>query len=203
MRGPINLGRHSSGPMLQDDHVSRRDNGGLSLADCRSHVEAFGALVNETATRVGVEARALAVRALLHLPRVASATGWVCSWQLQREVRVSAERLSADTRAALRHVPQGAFSLGDLSFEPIDTSLSDAIFSSLHYLRSARAGSLNFALVDPASRRPVSLVSVSPLEWTCVRNQICAQFGVPAERIWEVSRMYSIDRAPPNAISYL
>ena len=180
----------------------RRDEGGWTLADCRSRTERFDALVADTADRVGVDARALTVRTLLHLPRVASASGRVNSWHLQREVRMSAERLRTDTRTAQMFVSDGAFSLGDLPFELIDPAVSDVIFRSLHYLRSARAGSLNFALVDPASGRPISLVSVSPLEWTRVRTQICGQFGILPERIWEISRMYSIS-APANAISYL
>ena len=77
------------------------------------------------------------------------------------------------------------------------------IFSMRHYLRSARPGSLNYALVDPACRLPVSLCSVSPLQWRRVGNQISAQFGVPIARTWDVSRVYSCDAAPPNAISYL
>ena len=34
-------------------------------------------------------------------------------------------------------------------------------------------------------------------------NQIRSQFATPTERIWEVSRVYSVDNAPRNAISSL
>jgi hypothetical protein len=118
-------------------------------------------------------------------------------------VRINAERLHGDAREASGHVPIGPFLLSDLSFEVIDAACASIVFTSLHYLRSARAGSLNFALVDPISRLPVSLCSVSRLEWKCVRNHISSQFTIPAERIWEISRVYSIDRAPANTISYL
>src|SRR5512132_3452578 len=79
----------------------------LHLDESRSFSpeSAFGALVGETARRVGVEPRALAVRVLLHLPRVASYKGWVTSPQVQRELRISAERLQKDVRAASPLVP--------------------------------------------------------------------------------------------------
>lgn len=177
----------------------------LQLDECRSFSPAssFRALVRDTARRVGVEPRALAVRALLHLPRVASFRGWVTRWQVQRELSVSAERLRSDVRAARRHVPVQKFTLSDLAFEEIDSSRALPVLTSLHYLRSARAGSLYFALVDPIDRLPVCLCSVSPLEWKCVASQISAQFSIPRERAWDVSRVYSLDNAPPNAISLL
>jgi hypothetical protein len=198
------LDQHSSGPALQDDHAppSRAD-GGLSLADCRSQMALFADLVREAAVTMRVESRALAVRALLQLPRVASRSGWVGRRSLQREIRNSAGRLRLDARAAQNHVAVGTFALADLSFAQIDSERADMVFRSLHYLRSARAGSQNFALVDPIDRRPVSLVSISRLEWTCVKDEICAQFDISPRAIWEVSRMYSIDRAPANVISYL
>ena len=59
----------------------------LHLDECRrssSPGSSFSTLVRETARVAGVEFRALAVRALLHLPRVASHRGWVASWQAQR-----------------------------------------------------------------------------------------------------------------------
>jgi hypothetical protein len=175
----------------------------LTLAACRSYASTFVNLVWDTASRVGVESRTLAVRTLLHLPRIASYAGRVSTWRLQHEVRICAERLRRDARAAKGHVPVGTFLLGDLSFEVLEAARADIVFTSLHYLRSARAGSQNFALVDPISQLPVSLCSVSPLEWKCVGYQICTQFGIPAKRVWEVSRVYSIDGAPAHAISCL
>jgi hypothetical protein len=177
----------------------------LHLDECRSFSPAssFGALIREAARIVGVEPRALAVRALLHLPRVASHRGWVTRWQARRELRIRAERLRRDVRAARSHVPIDSFSLRELAFEQIDPSRALPLLESLHYLRSARRGSLYFALVDPINRLPVSLCSVSPLEWKCVASQISAQFAVQQERIWDISRVYSIDSAPPHSISSL
>ena len=106
---------------------------------------------------------------------------------------------------AVKHlIPHSKFALQELIFaEDFDTVTANRLFSSLHYLRSARPGSRNFALLDPLGGRPVTMCSVSPLEWKKVGNQIYAQFGIPRETIWDVSRVYSCDVAPPNAISFL
>ena len=101
-------------------------------------------------------------------------------------------------------MPTGNFELKQLKFVA-DYSSADAteIFANLHYLRSARPGSINYALVDPIYGQPISLCSVSPLEWRRVGRQLDTQFGVPMEAVWDISRVYSFDVAPPNAISYL
>jgi hypothetical protein len=44
---------------------------------------------------------------------------------------------------------------------------------------------------------------VSALQWKCVGNHIRSQFAISPERVWEVSRVYSVDSAPRNAISFL
>jgi hypothetical protein len=41
------------------------------------------------------------------------------------------------------------------------------------------------------------------MQWKCVGKQISALHGISQERVWDVSRVYSIDGAPPNAISSL
>jgi hypothetical protein len=155
------------------------------------------------ACRVGVEPRALAVRALLHLPRTASYKGWISTWQVQRELRISAQRLRTDALGVRSKVPVGRFLLRDLIFEEIDSSRAVPVLTALHYLRSTRPGSRYFALVDPVERLPVSLCSLSPLQWTCVANQIRAEFNIPPQRVWDISRLYSVDGAPANAISSL
>jgi hypothetical protein len=152
---------------------------------------------------VGVEPRALAVRVLLHLPRVASHSGWVTTRQAQRELRINAERLRNDVRAVRIHLPLKKFPLRELAFEVIDQSRALPLLTSLHYLRSTRDDSLYFALVDPIDRLPVSLCSVSRLEWKCVSNQLQAQFDIRPGGAWDVSRVYSVDGAPANAISLL
>jgi hypothetical protein len=177
----------------------------LHLHECRtqSPASSFSALVSETACRADVKPRALAVRALLHLPRVATYGGWVPRPQIQRELRITAARLRSDVHAARRHVPIGKFQLPDLDFEEIDSPRALPVLTSLHYLRGSRPDSLYFALVDPVDRLPVSLCSISPLQWKCVGNQISAQYGIRQKAVWDLSRVYSTDGAPANAISSL
>jgi hypothetical protein len=105
---------------------------------------------------------------------------------------------------SIRHlIPMGEFKLSDLRFDELPAAVANQIFARLHYLRSARAGSLNFALVEPRTNLPVTLCSVSPLEWRHVGKQLRSQFGVPMEAAWDISRVYSFNAAPKYAISYL
>jgi hypothetical protein len=177
----------------------------LNLDECRScgPASSFSALVSKTAHSVGVEPRPLAVRALLQLPRIASYTGWMTRQEVERELNISANRLRLDVSAARGHVPREDFALCDLAFEEIESSRALPVLRSLHYLRSARPGSLFFALVDPVDRLPVALCSLSPLQWKCVGSRIRSQFAIPPQRTWDVSRLYSVDNAPRNAISML
>jgi hypothetical protein len=188
-----------------DDPLQVSANSRLNLGECRSFAAAssFRPLVDEIARRAGVEPRALAVRALLHLPRVASYSGWITRREVRRELNISADRLRRDAGAARGHVPHQEFALRDLTFEEIDSSRALPVVTLLHYLRSARPGSRYFALVDPVHRLPVTLCSLSPLQWACVGNQIRSQFAIPPQRILDISRVYSVDTAPPNAISML
>jgi hypothetical protein len=190
---------------LEARHQSPVGAASIHLHECRTQLPAssFSALVSETACRADVEPRALAVRALLHLPRVATYSGWVPRPQVQRELRITAARLRSDVHAASRHVPIGKFQLPDLDFEEIDSPRALPVLTSLHYLRGSRPDSLYFALVDPINRLPVSLCSISPLQWKCVAKQLSGQFSIPPKAVWDVSRVYSIDSAPPNAISSL
>lgn len=194
---------HSGGQVYEEFRINA--DFGLNLDECRSFAPAssFGALVTRAARRVGVEPRALAVRALMHLPRIASHKGWMTRAEVQRELKISADRLRHDVRAARQYVPDEEFDLCDLVFEAIDSSRALPVLTLLHYLRSARPGSLYFALVDPVHKLPVTLCSLSPLQWKCVGSHISSRFAIPPQRIWDVSRVYSVDTAPRNSISTL
>jgi len=174
------------------------------LSDCRASGSLFAQLVSFAAREANVDPRALGVRTLLHLPRVATSSGWVTKTQIERELSHSARLLRKDVMAVRHLIPDSKFALQELVFaEDFDAVTASKLFSSLHYLRSARPGSRNFALVDPTRGRPVTICSVSPLEWKQVGNQIRTQFGIPRETTWDVARVYSCDVAPPNAISFL
>jgi hypothetical protein len=175
----------------------------LSLEECRRPDSLFAAMVADAAVRHDVEPRALAVRTLLQLPRVAKYNGQLNRRQVEIELRRSAEGLHTDQEAIRDLIPTDKFVLKDLRFVELEAPVAEAIFGRLHYLRNARTGSLNYALVDPLNGLPVTMCSVSPLEWKRVARQVETQFGVPQAKVWDVSRVYSFDIAPPNAISCL
>ena len=211
MRSLVDHGVSLNGERRDHDTIVQADSGGprtdrldrLRLSDCSAPASVFAELACDTALKMGVDARALGVRALLHLPRVATSSGWVTRAQVARELFHSARQLLDDARAARKLIPVRKVALQELTFEPITAATAEAVLSSLHYLRSARPGSLNFALLDPVDQLPVSLCSVSPLEWRRVGSHIQAQFGIARERTWDVSRVYSCAAAPANAISFL
>lgn len=203
-RPGVTQGEDRISAITDRDELSLGRLGGLLLSDCRASGEVFVQLIGFAARDADVDPRALSVRTLLHLPRVATRTGWVTGAQIKREISHGARLLRKDAMAVRHLIPDSKFALQELIFtEDFDTVTANKLFSSLHYLRSARPGSRNFALVDPIDRRPVTICSVSPLEWKKVGNQIHVQFGIPQETIWDVSRVYSCDVAPPNAISFL
>ncbi|WP_406056148.1 hypothetical protein [Kribbella sp. NBC_00889] len=163
----------------------------------------FADLLADAVRRHDVSGRALGVRALLHLPRLARWDGTVGRSQVIAELNRNAGRLQRDQRDISTLIPKDKYLLSDLRFVRLRNAEADQVFSRLHYLRSARPGSLNFALIDPVSSLPVTLCSLSPLEWTRVGRQLETQFEVPQGATWDVSRVYSFDVAPANAISYL
>jgi len=177
--------------------------GRLLLTECCAPGSVFAGLVAATAERKSLDHRALSVRTLLHLPRVATGRGYITRSQVDRELYFTARQLRQDSVAARHLISAGKAELQDLRFGPFPPAQAETIFSSLHYLRSGRPGSLNFALIDPDDGLPVTVCSVSPLEWRRIGAQIHARFGIPIGRIWDVSRVYSRNEAPPNAISFL
>jgi hypothetical protein len=152
----------------------------------------------------GVDQRDLRVRALLQLPRVASAAGLVTTRQIERELEVGAEELAGDMAAAKPWVPQEKFALHELRFtESADAVTAGKIFDHLHYLRNVRPGCEFFALVDPEHNLPVTICAVAPLEWKRVASWVGAQFNVAPGRVRDVARVFSCSTAPANAVSYL
>ncbi|RZT26337.1 hypothetical protein EV649_0080 [Kribbella sp. VKM Ac-2569] len=181
--------------------------GRISLEACRTQRQDFLDLVDRVVKRVSkvvdnFDSRALIVRVLLHLPRVAGATGVLTRRQVDAELRRSARQLLKDQENVKHWVPTQELGLDELTFVYGEKSASAQLFDSLHYLRNSRPGAVNYALVDKEGR-PVTLCSVSPLEWMRVGKQITRQFAVPMEAVRDVSRVYSFDSAPFNAISFL
>ncbi len=194
-------------PSSDRGHDLLSKNDPISLAACRTRQQDFAdlvCLVVEKMCKVapGIEPWALIVRTLLHLPRMAGRAGTVSPRQVHSELLRCARHLLEDQANVRHRVPARPVELRELTFVADESEASTDIFDSLHYLRNARAGSVNYALVDDTGR-PVTLCSVSPLEWTRVGKQLTKQFGLPIGSVRDVSRVFSFDSAPPNAISYL
>jgi hypothetical protein len=164
---------------------------------------AFDDMVTAKAVALGVDPRALRTRTLLHLPRIADSAGMVTDDGVAGELERAGEHLRRDQAAAEDLIPHGRFALEDLLFERIPRYKADEVLGRLHYLRSARPGSVNLALLDPVHHLPVSICSISPLQWRRVASRIHKRFEIPQTRVLDVSRVYSCASAPPNAISVL
>jgi hypothetical protein len=175
----------------------------LNLRHCFAPDSPFARMAHDVARNAGLDARALSVRTLLHLPRVADSSGLMSSKQVADELVGAAAQLADDVNATRHLVSRGRFELRHLRFELIKPETAEPIISSLHYLRSVRPTSYFFALLDPYQGLPVSICSVSMLQWRRVAGRLNAQFGIAREQIWDISRVYSCDTAPVNAISYL
>ena len=175
----------------------------LALSECCAAGSVFADLAADAARRRDLDHRALSVRTLLHLPRVANTRGFVSKAQVDRELFFTGRQQRKDANAARGLISAGKAELSELQFTEVPQAQAEAIFARLHYLRSGRPNSLNFALIDPCDLLPVTLCSVSPLEWRRIAAQIQARFEVPSGKIWDISRVYSRNGAPPNAISYL
>jgi hypothetical protein len=203
-RPAVRRGEACADIAVERDGSTRDRPNRLKLGQVRTSEWPFTRLLSSAANSASVNPRALADRTLLHLPRVATRDGWVTTGQIEKELFRSARLLSSDTQAVEHLLPDRKFALDALTFvEDFDPVTSYKLFSSLHYLRSARLGSRNFALVDPVKGRPVTICSVSPFEWVSVGNHIRNEFDIPQEKILDVSRVYSSDVAPYNAISSL
>lgn len=165
----------------------------------------FREIVSRVAKECDVPERALAVRTLLQLPRVARRDGELPRTAVEAEAVVSAQELAED-HAAFRlrwGWPLPGVPLGDLRFGRLDDELATDLFDRLHYLRQHRAGSVTYGLVDPGSGLPLAVCSVSPLEWRKAASLFRSTFGVPPEAVRDLSRVYAFDGAPAYSISLL
>ena len=143
------------------------------------------------------------VRVRQQLPRITRFSGQVSQHRAEREVRFCALRLRSDVAATARFVPPGPFALPALVFGPVDEAQVAPLLTRRHYLRSLRPNSRHFALVDPVTALPVVLCSASVLQWPRLERRLFDQFGIDPSRVWDVSRVFAVDDAPPNSISTL
>ena len=185
--------------------ASRSPSGGVPPPSRLHH--RFDVLVRDTACAVGVEAsRARSAWVYFTSRGWPPTRGWVTRWQVERELRLTAKRLRNDARAASRFLPVRRF-LSHLTycFEEIDsasrTSCPDV--ASLPSERSPSILGISRSLIQSTDDRLVCAacphLSGSPVARRYIVRNLLSSQG----RVWDISRVYSVDGSPPNAISLL
>ena len=150
-----------------------------------------------------VERDSLLKQLSLHLPRMPLHENMDTSCVL-REAERLAVRL-ADLRRDYSEVasqrPQ--CHVRDLQFASIEETIAKPILERFHYLLSHRPNSLHFGLLHPDSRSwPLAMVSLSAFD---LRNMENGSAAIPMNPVSTVvvSRVYAVQSAPSNSISYL
>jgi hypothetical protein len=174
----------------------------LTGADAPPHPFPMAEVVSRIAEEFRVPSSALMVRSCQQLPRVAQ-FGRLEQRRAEQEIRRCARWLCEDLAEASDHVPKGPFVLSELRFAEIDEAQATPLLNRLHYLRTTRSDSTHFALVDPVSRLPVALCSLSGLQWPRLVQKFEGRFGVAPAEILDISRVFAVDTAPANSISTL
>jgi hypothetical protein len=160
------------------------------------------AVIAEAADQRGISPLALRLDALLHLPRVASAEGFVDRQAASDEVRVRADDLSVRWQAVpdlVRPPKWVPASPTELTLRN-DDSLAREILTHLHYLTSFRPSSEHLVCTT-GDGKPVALASVSPLDVHTVEERLPA--GLAPNRVRVLSRVFAFDWAPANTLTWL
>lgn len=91
----------------------------LALSECCAPGSVFADLAADAARRTDLDHRALSVRTLLHLPRVANSRGYVSRAQVDRELFFSGRQLRKDYIAARGLISAGKAELSELLFTEV------------------------------------------------------------------------------------
>jgi hypothetical protein len=154
-----------------------------------------------TAHQFGVPRRALHLKLLMHLPRVANPTGEIGTRQVESE----ASRLAA----SIPPLPEwgcgesrGA-GVESLRFGELDEGTAREIWERFHYIGSHRDNSRHYGLwTDADSFRPVAAASVSENDADLLL-ELAAHQGLDASNSLVVSRVFAFPVAPRNTVSHL
>lgn len=143
-------------------------------------------------------ARTLAIRALLHLPRISDAAGLTSFAGAAAEVaRLALEETTAPEW--MRPPPLPVRRADELRLTALEESRARVITERLHYLRSHRPGSLHLA--GMAHGHLAVALSFSRLDVGAIATQLPE--GVDPSETLVLSRVYGVAWAPPNALSRL
>lgn len=173
-------------------------------ASILSRIGADGARLDSIcAASLGVERGSLLKQLSLHLPRMPLHENLDINFVL-REAERLAVRLAILRRDYL-HVasPRPRHHLRDLQFAPVDEVIAKPLLERFHYLLSHRPNSLHFGLLHPdMGAWPLAMASISAFD---LRNMEEGSVAMPINSVLTavISRVYAVDSAPSNSISYL
>jgi hypothetical protein len=151
----------------------------------------------------GVDRGSLLKQLSMHLPRMPLHENLDISCVL-REAERLAVRLAILRRGYLQvasHRPR--CHVRDLQFASIEEAIAKSLLERFHYLLSHRLNSLHFGLLHPdAGSWPLAMVSLSAFD---LRNMENGSAATAINRVSTVviSRVYAVQSAPANSISYL
>lgn len=142
--------------------------------------------------------RPLHLQALLQLPRVADADGFVSISVAQSVIAQVAPELAP---SAEWFCPGLGPSPRLLAFHVLDGPIAREVTERFHYLRSPRTGGRAYALSSPSGRL-VALCVSSSLDVQNLSHLLVAH-GRPSQNARVVSRVFAFEGTPKNSISYL
>jgi hypothetical protein len=150
-----------------------------------------------------VPERELLTNALLYLPRLANAEGYVtldiAAEEIRRLESILAKRI-AQYKSWLKH-PSSALKLTKAALRPLPETDARMVLNNFHYLNSCRAYSNHYALtIDNESTPPAVVVTVSPFDLNHLVRYIPPDIAPAAVRV--LSRVYAFPWAPANSISF-
>ena len=123
------------------------------------------------------------------------------------EIRRCVDLLRSDYDEIESLIPRAHVSLEQLEFRKLEPIAAEAVFSRLHYLRSARPDAENFGLVDREHGLALCLCSVATVDWLKLATRLSRvasdRIALGPDAMRDVARVYSFEVAPANSISRL
>lgn len=153
-------------------------------------------IASETGANFHTDARAVHLRLLLHLPRLAGTRGEVAVDAARAEARRLAARLPSIAAWKVRDQPK----LADLRLTVVADSLAAEICQRFHYLGSHRQQSRCYGFVSTAGH-PAALAVTTDCDVDVLRRCALDHFDDASPRV--LARVFAFDGAPTNTLSRL
>lgn len=153
-------------------------------------------VAHDVATDYATDVRALHLRLLLHLPRLASERGTVALEQVMYEAARLAKQLPSAAAWELRSRP----SLGDLKLSVVEGKVARRICENFHYLGSYRSEARPYALETPCGE-VVALAVTTGCDVDRLRSISLEHLSDSDPRV--LARVFALKGAPKNTLTRL